>query len=96
MLECTLFLKNPYPFITKIAPTKHHIINQYEMKTKTVLSALLIILLTNISCNQNFNKIKQKAEEGDATAQYELAVKYYMGEGTKVDEEQAFKWMEQG
>ena len=38
------------------------------------------------------DKIRERAERGDAEAQYDLALAYYKGEGVAKDLEEAVKW----
>jgi hypothetical protein len=39
-----------------------------------------------------FNRLKAKAESGDAAAQYELACKYYFGKDVELNYRNAFRW----
>lgn len=55
---------------------------------------LFLAMSLGASAQKNsFKKIKQKAEQGNAKAQYELGVMYYYGEGVlKKDEIKAVYW----
>ena len=41
---------------------------------------------------EEFEKIKRRAEQGVAKAQFRLAVCYYYGEGVEKDREKAVEW----
>jgi TPR repeat protein len=64
-----------------------------EIKMKKILLAMLIVLSTTASalCNE-FEDALKKAEQGDADAQYSLAMMYYKGKGVPQDYEQAVHW----
>ena len=59
---------------------------------KTSLLSLLILVLSQLSFGQNFNKINKSAEKGNAESQYKLAYMYRVGEGVLMDKNQAFYW----
>ncbi len=40
----------------------------------------------------NLHTLRQSAEQGDANAQYALAVMYYKGQGVAQDSPQALEW----
>ena len=58
------------------------------------LFCCLILFMTALLCfaDEKFEKVKAAAKQGDAFAQFSLAVMYYNGEGTLVDKKQAFYW----
>ena len=61
---------------------------------KTTITTLFFILAnTFLLFSQNtFSECKQKAEQGDANAQYNLGWMYDNGESTLKDSKQAFYW----
>ncbi len=70
----------------------------------TVCSALLrchlaslflgLLLLAGCSGSSEFKALKDKAEKGDAQAQFDLSQAYMYGKGTKQSEADARKWCE--
>lgn len=42
----------------------------------------------------SLEEVKQKAEEGDAQAQYQWAMCYFDGNGVEQDEKKAVEWLE--
>jgi uncharacterized protein len=47
---------------------------------------------TSSQQSSQFLSTKQKAEQGDAEAQYELGKMYYNAKGVKIDHVEAIKW----
>ena len=70
------------------------------MNRFTLFAALLALLLSLTPLAQDKPKplprdipsLKELAEKGDAEAQFQLAEKYYYGEGIEKDRAQSFKW----
>ena len=60
------------------------------MKTKLLI--LLLVFATSFAFSQSFVETKKRAEQGDATAQFNLGTMYIQGEGTLKDPKQAFYW----
>ena len=60
---------------------------------KKIIPTLFIsIFLTIVSFAKNIEELKQKAEEGDADAQYLLGVCYIRGNNVKRNPNEAVKW----
>ena len=64
---------------------------------KTVLSVLFVIFLlssiTNASeISKDYRLTKKSAEQGDASAQYDLGYMFYYGQGVEKNYKEAFKW----
>jgi TPR repeat protein len=62
---------------------------------KKLLTALVIIVSLGMAgsvCAQDFQKQKALAEQGNATAQYNLGVMYDKGQGVVQDYKEAGKW----
>ena len=65
------------------------------MKRSLALLALALMLLVNVAVGADSPDVaatRQKAEAGDATAQYSLGLMYYNGEGVPKDSAEAVKW----
>ena len=58
------------------------------------LFCCLILCMTAFLCfaDEEFEKVKAAAEQGDAIAQFFLAVMYNKGDGIPTDKKQAFYW----
>jgi len=66
-----------------------------DMKSFTTCIVLLIatfVLCLPIRASDDFDSFKAKAEQGDATAQYNVGVCYSFGTGVAKDEVEAVKW----
>ena len=61
------------------------------MKTKLLI--LLLVFATSFAFSQSFVETKKRAEQGDATAQFNLGTMYIHGEGTPKDLKQAAFWI---
>jgi len=59
---------------------------------KFILTIFITIFSILLSFGQNIAELKQKAEQGDAWAQYNLGVCYANGDGVKKDFSEAVKW----
>ena len=59
---------------------------------KQLLLSLLAFCCSLWSCTQNFESYKEKAEQGDKEAQYQVGRCYEKGEGVPVDKEKAVEW----
>ena len=62
------------------------------IKAGVVALALLFALSISASAAANMAALRQKAEQGDAAAQYGLCVAYFKGKGLAQDDRQAFEW----
>jgi len=66
------------------------------MKFKGLLTTMIAVLLLCLSvagCKSAASVLKQKAEQGDADAQYELGQAYASSNGVPQDFKQAVKWV---
>lgn len=63
----------------------------YEMK-KLILSAGLFLTTLFYAQNTDIKTLIQKANQGDAEAQYNLGVAYYNGEGVEQSHSKAVYW----
>lgn len=66
------------------------------MKLKGVLVAMVAVLLLSLSfagCKSAISVLQQKAEQGDAGAQYDLGRAYANGKDIPKDNKQAVKWV---
>src|SRR6188768_1068901 len=62
-------------------------------KSASTFGAIVLILFALVyAAFQRFDPIRQKAEQGDATAQYNLGVMYDTGKGVPQDYPEARKW----
>ena len=59
---------------------------------KLILTIFITLFSIFVSCCQNIAGLKQKAEQGDAHAQYNLGVCYDKGYGVEKDLRKAVKW----
>jgi TPR repeat protein len=59
---------------------------------KNLLLVLILISCTAAGFAADFAEIKKKAEAGDASAQFDLGVMYFKGEGVLKDSAEAVKW----
>ena len=71
-------------------------INRNACRGKLTLFLVAVTVLagaqTGLGENQDIEQLRQAAEEGDASAQYELGAKYDWGWGVAEDHEKAVKW----
>ena len=58
----------------------------------TTLLFLLVIVFSGSVSGQDFEETKRLAEQGDATAQYNLGSMYRTGEGVPENDAEAVKW----
>jgi TPR repeat protein len=62
------------------------------------LKSLLIVLVAGMIClplmgfGEDICELRQKAEQGDASAQFNLGVRYELGDGVPKDSKEAVKW----
>ena len=54
-----------------------------------------LVLLIRCDYEEAFKCFKRLAEQGHAGAQYNLGIRYYLGEGTLTDKKKAFYWFTQ-
>lgn len=59
---------------------------------KKYMVMIIIAFTFTVVLGQSFTEVKKKAEQGYATAQFNLGVMYYQGEGTLRDPKQALHW----
>ena len=57
-----------------------------------ILLLPLLVLLTACGSKESVKSLKEKAQAGDAQAQYDLGVAYADGKGVPKDEVEAVKW----
>jgi len=64
------------------------------MNRKIILAVALLILLPFVAVAEDkyIADIRERAERGDATAQYRLGTHYYYGRGVPEDKITAFAW----
>ena len=67
--------------------------NRQPMATKATFILMLVgFILPACSLELSLDELKQKAEQGDADAQYNLGLMYYNGEGVPQDDTEAVRW----
>ena len=64
------------------------------MLKNIIICAAVAVMLTLAGCGSRseLNKLRMSAEKGDASAQSNLAQRYYKGEGVITDKAEAVKW----
>ena len=60
----------------------------------TVLAAALVVLVLNVAWADEISDLKQKAENGDAEAQFELGMRYEFGDGVEKAPAKAEEWFQ--
>jgi hypothetical protein len=60
---------------------------------KHTLIALLALGLCLVGCGKKELTLKQRAEQGDAEAQFNLGLMYGSGRGVEKDEKEGVKWI---
>ncbi len=66
--------------------------------TKAIVMVIIALSLTiafvgpSTSADQVLSDLKQRSEQGDKSAQFELGTKYLIGKDVKRDYEEALKW----
>lgn len=67
---------------------------QNKQHLAIILAVLTMLFLASTAIADTVSELKQKAEEGDATSQNNLAARYLAGNGVEKDYKLAFKWFE--
>ena len=66
------------------------------MATTLAIAATILLASAAISAQEDLDALRRRAEQGDAEAQYSLAVMYDNGEGVLEDDAEAVRWYRLG
>ncbi len=67
------------------------------MRRKTDRFKWILMLIGGVclvSCQSEFDKLEDNAQQGDAAAQVKLGIMYYQGDGVEQDSEKAARWFQ--